>query len=140
MRLAVAISLVLLGGCPQPGGDDGTVGLSCFVDEECSAGEVCARDSQCWLASDVRPVRATWTLNGQPADETTCARFPELYIEFHGSSVDDLGFSPVPCANGLFTVDKLPRGFTRVEVGVDRGPWDSASFNSAGQAALDLLF
>jgi hypothetical protein len=139
VRSLALLSLVLLGACPAPGGPAST--NECFVDEECDTGELCARDSQCWPAADVHEVKTTWTLRGQPANDTTCARYPDLYIQFQGRSVESLGFSPVPCANGQFTVDKLPREFTRVELGVDNGgPWTAGSIGSTGQAALDLTF
>lgn len=140
MRLA-ALPLVLalsLGACPGP--SDPSTG-ECNVDEECRSGEVCARDNLCWRTSEVRFVKATWTVNGQPASATACARYPDLYIEFRGTSVQSLGFSPVPCENGQFSVDKLPLGFTRVELGVDNGgPWRATSIGAAGTAALDLSF
>jgi hypothetical protein len=139
--LALAGALALgLGGC-QPPSDGGPSDGDCDVDEECGGGEVCARDNLCWSASDVRSVRTTWTLRGQPADTTKCARFPDLYIQFRGPGVENLGFSPVPCANGQFFVDKLPREFTRVEVGTDDNTvWDNTPISSAGSAALDLAF
>ena len=138
--LAPALALGL-GGCPAPGGGGPTDGR-CFMDDECGSGDVCARDNLCWSASDVRFVKATWTMRGQPADATTCAQFPDLYIEFRGPRVENLAFSPVPCANGQFVVDKLPFEFTRVEVGAQSssGPWDVTSIGSTGAAALDLTF
>ena len=148
MRLAALPSLVLapilalgLGGCPPPGGGGPTDG-ECLVDEECGGGDVCARDNLCWSASEVRFVKATWTLRGQAPDATTCAKYPDLYIEFRGPGVENLAFSPVPCANGQFVVDKLPREFTRVELGVaaSSGPWMVTSIGSTGTAALDLAF
>jgi hypothetical protein len=141
VRLLAALSLVLLGACPRPDDGGGTVGSECFVDQECSTGEVCARDGLCWLAADVRAVKTTWTINSQPANATACGRYSELYIQYQGRTIDNLGFSPVPCANGEFNIDKLPRDYTRVEVGVDNGgPWNATSIGSTGQAQLDLRF
>ncbi|HSK02313.1 MAG TPA: hypothetical protein VK932_13770 [Kofleriaceae bacterium] len=138
MRRFAAVSLVLLGACRLPG-ETGGGGAACFVDEECRAGEVCARDEHCWPASEVRRVMATWTVRGQPASEATCARAPDLHIIFDGNVPDDLGFSPVPCVLGQFVVDKLPRAFTRVELGVDDvGPWRTATITSSGTATFDL--
>lgn len=136
------VSLVLLGACPPPsgGGDGGGDDFECFVDEECASGEVCARDDECWRAEDVRAVKTTWTIRGMPADETTCARFPDLHIIFETSN-DDLGFSPVPCAQGEFNIDKLPRAYTRLEIGVDNTRmWTTVTIGSTGQVALDLSF
>jgi hypothetical protein len=133
------LMIALLGGCPPAGGAPSTD--ECLEDNECGSGEVCARDNLCYRAAEVRFVKTTWTLRGQPASATTCGRYPDLYIEFRGSSVESLGFSPVPCANGQFSVDKLPRGFTRVELGVDNGgPWSTASIGSTDTAAIDLAF
>lgn len=139
VRWLAVTSLVLLGGCPQPGGGS-TLGTECFVDDECDAGQLCARDGLCWLAEDVHPARATWTVNGERASTTACALHPELYIEFRGPTVENLGFSPVTCATWLFPVDKLPRGYTRVELGVDRGPWVTGVLSETGLATLDLTF
>jgi len=116
-------------------------GGECFVDQECISGEVCARDELCWPASEVHLVKATWTIRGQPASEASCAAHPDLHIRFNGNLSDDLGFAPVPCATGQFVVDRLPRPFTRVELGVDRGgPGSSAPIDPAGMAVLDLPF
>ena len=142
MRALAAVSLVLLGACfpPSGGGGGGGDDLECFVDEECASGEVCARDDECWPAEDVRAVKTTWTVNGMPASETTCARFPDLHIIFQTTS-DDLGFSPVPCAQGSFNIDKLPRAYTRIELGVDDTRlWTTTSIGSTGQVVLDLRF
>jgi hypothetical protein len=137
VRLFAVMSLVALGACPR---SDDTLGDQCLVDKECSAGEVCARDNLCWRGSDVRFVKATWTVDGKPPSDVSCARHPELYIQFQGSVIENLGFSPVPCVNGQFIVDKLPHDYTRVELGVDRGPWDTTPITPAGVAALDLTF
>jgi len=139
VRAIAAISLVLLGGCPQPG-DGSTIGQTCFVDEECSSREACARDGLCWLAVDVRPVKTFWTVNGQAATQAACSRYPNLYVQYQGRTVENLGFSPVPCDIGEFNVDKLPRDYTRVEVGVDGGPWNATSIGSSGQVTVDLRF
>jgi hypothetical protein len=141
VRLAAVVSLVLLGACPRPGGDDGpSGGGECFVDQECITGEVCARDDVCWPESEVRSVRTTWTLRGQPASTTTCARTPDLHFIFDGNVSDDLGFAPVPCETGQFFIDKLPRPFTRVELGVDDGAWRVATIDGSGEAVIDLPF
>ena len=139
MRSIAALSLILLGGCPPPGVETG--GGECFVDEECVSGEVCARDDHCWPEAEVRRVETTWTLRGQPANATTCASAPNLHIVFDGNVSDDLGFAPVPCALGAFNIDKLPRAYTRIELGVDDTRlWTTTSIGSTGQVALDLRF
>jgi hypothetical protein len=138
VRSLALIPVILLGACPQPGGDDAP---SDECHGACRAGEVCARDGECWPESEVRAVRTTWTMRGQPANETTCAQTPELYIEYDGASVsDDLAFSPVPCKLGLFNIDRLPRPFTRVELGVKRGPWARTTIPASNVVAFDLMF
>jgi hypothetical protein len=140
VRALALMPLVLLGACVPPGGDDAPTGGECFVDQECVAGEVCARDGLCWAESEVRSVRTTWTMRGLPADATTCSRSPNLYIEYDGNVSDDLGFSPVPCELGLFNIDRLPRPFTRVEVGVKNGPWARTTIDVSNEVAFDLMF
>jgi hypothetical protein len=139
VRAIAAVSLVLLGACPAPSGG-GSDDIECFVDEECGGGEVCARDDQCWPAAQVRAVKTIWTIRGQPANETTCAGFPELHI-IYGSRNDDVGFAPVPCAQGEFNIDKLPTAFTRIELGIDdTSRWATTSIGSSGQVLIDLRF
>lgn len=138
VRPIALLSLILLGACPPQGGDTG--GGECFVDGECVSGEVCARDGHCWPQAEVRRVETTWTLRGQPANATSCASAPNLHIVFDGNVSDDLGFEPVPCEIGQFVIDKLPRSFTIVELGVDDRAWRRASISSAGTASIDLPF
>jgi len=140
VKATAVVSLALLGACFPSGDGDDTSSGECFVDEECSSGSVCARDDQCWPAAEVRSVRTTWTVRGQPATEATCSRFPDLHIIYE-SRDDDLGFSPVPCAQGLFNIDKLPVPFTRVELGVDdTSSWTTTTIGSSGQVVIDLRF
>jgi hypothetical protein len=138
MRLVVlasiAASSVLLGGCPMGNGGGG----ECTVDRECIRSEVCARDGSCMAASALRDVKATWTLSGMTASETTCAGHTDLYISFEGGPGESIGFSPVPCANGQFLITKLPKTYTRVELGVHNGASESAVVDSSNQATLDL--
>lgn len=128
------LALALLAGCPMD-----TTGGSCAIDSDCSSSEVCARDEMCTASSSVRAVSASWTISGADANIMSCAPHPDLYIEFIGSdSGDTLGFSPVPCMNGLFSVDKLPIRFKQVRLGVDGGTSARATLNAEGMATLDL--
>jgi len=140
MRAVLVIGLVgCIAGCPQPGeplppdgpllyppvmdpnpGHDG-----CHSDAACNVGEVCARVGGCMAADLVYAVHVTWTLSGQPANATTCAASPDLTIYF----TDGPSYAPVPCRQGKFTIDKLPRRIT--EVGL------SANGDHRGMAALD---
>lgn len=162
MRLALALPL-LLAACiqqtypdpppdpdPQPGwgtGPGGTGGddyYGCHQDVECgTASLVCARDGECLSASDVKTIHVAWTVNGQPANTTTCATMPHLDLTFFDTQEEQFGFSPVPCAEGKFTVDKLPSWYD--SVGLSRtGDYGaggvSATFDTGGTATLDLVY
>ena len=127
--------LVLLTGCPLSNGNGG----DCKRDEDCGGGEVCARDSSCALPSDVRQVDVTWTIRGAAASVMTCGTHPDLYLSFIGNdSSDTLGFTPVPCRNGQFIIDKLPTRFHQVELGVEGGTRDVVTISASGSATLDL--
>jgi len=132
--LLLGLTLIGLTGCPisNSGGE-------CQLDGDCSGGEVCARDEMCAATSTIREVTATWTIRGTDANVTSCGTTADLYIQFIGNdSGDTLGFSPVPCKNGQFTVDKLPTRFRQVELGVEGGARDTRTINASGMAALDL--
>jgi len=137
MRAAPLVLLLALAGCPLSGRSG-----ECEFDQDCDGDNVCGRDSICHLPSDVRAVRAVWTVAGQAANTTTCAATPQLYISFlSANDGDNLAYSPVPCFAGQFSMDKLPNRFTRVELGVDDGSGhDFADIDSDGVAAFDLTF
>jgi hypothetical protein len=131
--MRAAVLLLLLAGCPDATGSD------CQVDDDCGGSLVCARNSECIAASDVRVVRVTWTMRGMPASATTCAATPSFYVMFSSPArADTYGYEPVPCAAGLFTVDKLPKRFNAVEIGVDHGYSEATAFDSQGNASFDL--
>jgi hypothetical protein len=134
MRTILAATLLAsLAGCPNPTGSE------CEIDNDCGGGDVCARDHMCTAEDAVRAVTATWTIRGADANATTCGTHPDLYISFIGNDFGDtLGFAPVPCKLGQFSVDKLPVRFKQVELGVDGGTSDVRALNAAGTAALDL--
>lgn len=132
MRAALLASVVLLGGCPRQGGGE------CMVDGECLSSEVCARDGSCATPSNVRDVKAVWTLRGMPATDTTCAGHPQLYINFNGGPGEEIGFSPVPCNLGQFVITKLPKSYTRVELGAYGGYSGEVVVDSSNMARIDL--
>lgn len=132
ISLAALSCAALLAGCSSTPAE-------CSVDSECGTG-VCARDGACTPTSEVRQVRTTWTINGQPASAARCPAEP-LYVEFGVFATDEtLEFDPVPCSGGVYTIDKLPRRFDSVEVGVDTdgGAYDWTMIDSSGTAQLDL--
>jgi hypothetical protein len=125
MRWMIAIGV--LAGCAQPDSEPCIEGVDCLSpppptcssDAECQPG-VCARDSVCHSLDDVRRVETHWTIFGQPASDTTCARAHDLYIRYRTDDPSDqIGFAPVPCRLGQFLLDKAPRRFINVELGVD---------------------
>ncbi|MBS1119638.1 MAG: hypothetical protein H6Q90_1866 [Deltaproteobacteria bacterium] len=132
MRWLPLLALTLAAGCPVNNGGGG----ECQVDRQCRD-QVCARDGLCSDASDVRVVKATWTINGAPPDAASCTS--DLYIRFEsGDPADSIGFSPVPCTIGQYTIDKLPRRFLSVELGVEGGTRDVSTIDATGNATLDL--
>lgn len=142
MRALLVVGVVLA-GC---GEDFGTGWLPpgaqrCESNAGC-APDVCARDGQCWGESEVRSVHVTWTVNGQPASAATCAANPDLVIQLDHKPAEpgtQLVFSPVPCMQGKFTVDVLPKAFRAVQLG-RLDAFVGADFDDAGDAAIELQF
>jgi hypothetical protein len=136
MRALHVLVVVFSLGATACGGND------CDLNGEgsCSGSLVCARNAECLPASEVRLVRVTWTVRGQPASTTSCAAFPELYLLFYGvEPFDTFGFEPVPCDAGRFTIDRLPRRFIGAELGIGGGAYKlERSFDAQGNAAFDL--
>jgi hypothetical protein len=148
------------GGYGGPYGDDGgggggVYGGYCGSDSDCvselGSGYVCARDEECQLASNVHTVRITWTIMGQAAGSDTCSSSPDLELLFGQdgelSGTDyEFGFAPVPCAEGVFSIDKLPTYYTDVGLfdnssfSEDDAPGVTGTFDGSGDCALDLNF
>ncbi|HSN26516.1 MAG TPA: hypothetical protein VLT45_09525 [Kofleriaceae bacterium] len=125
--------LLLLAACPSS--DTKTV---CMVDSDCG-GDVCARDGECLPASEVWPVKVTWTIRGSAANASTCATSPSFYLQFDGQfQQDSFGYEPVPCEQGQFLVDKLPKRFVQVEIGENNRFLDAQPISAAGSASFDL--
>lgn len=131
-----ALLLVVLAGCPLATGP--STG-ECKTDGDC-AGNTCARDGFCYPPSQVREVRTTWTIKGQPASLTSCGPVHDLMISFSGGEAGEqpLGYAPVPCENGQWLMDKLPRHYTTVELGKENGFPDSKPIGATGQVDFDL--
>ena len=129
---ALAVAMLLCAGCP--GGGD-----VCTVDSDCGVGNVCTRNTECLPASETRSVRVTWTIRGMAANDMLCGPTPNFYLMFSGTQLNDtFGYSPVPCKAGLFTIDKLPRRFVSVEIGVEGRFSEVKAFDAQGTAAFDL--
>jgi len=137
MRFAAFALMASLAGCSLTG--TGTGG-ECVRDDQCGD-DVCARSGECLSASSVRQVSVKWTIDGAGASVSTCTVHPDLYVEFAGPDYGDtLRFTPVPCSQGSFFVDKLPKRYQHVEVGVEGSTGDVTTIDPASaQATLDLF-
>src|SRR5262249_32050475 len=110
----------------------------------CGSGNVCARTGACLPASQVYAAHVTWTLQGMPAGQATCEAALDLEIGFYrDSGIADLGYAPVPCIEGKFSIDKLPTSDTHVRLGratADHA-WQFTAIDAVtGDAMLDLPF
>ncbi|HEY1550171.1 MAG TPA: hypothetical protein VGG28_20225 [Kofleriaceae bacterium] len=137
------------------GGGGGIYGGYCGSDSDCvselGSGYVCARDEECQLASNVRTVRITWTIMGSAAGSDTCASSPDLELLFNtegdlSGTNYEFGFAPVPCVEGVFSIDKLPSAYAYVGL-FDQSTFDeddsagvTGTFDGSGDCALDLNF
>jgi hypothetical protein len=113
----------------------GGSGATCDTNADCTGGDVCGRNGECLPASEVRTLRLTWTIGGQPASATTCANHPDLEVFFYSANDpdDSFGFSPVPCAAGVFTIDQLPARYTSAELdGIEK------AITASDELAFDL--
>jgi hypothetical protein len=129
---ALALTLALLAGCPYSS--------DCVVNDDCGGHDVCARNGECLAPSEVRAVRVTWTIRGQQPSTMNCGAAPNFYILFGSFDYNDTyGYEPVPCASGVFSVDKLPSRYNSVELGADGRFSQMAVFNAQGQATFDLM-
>lgn len=129
-----ALLLILLAGCPMSGPNTG----ECRTDADCD-GNVCARDELCYPASEVREVRTTWTIMGKPASPATCGPVEDLQIGFASEFAgEELSYAPVPCANGQWLMDKLPREYTTVELGKQHGFLQARPIGATGEVVFDL--
>ena len=160
--MRIALALVLFAGCIQPqpdpgpgpdpngwgtgpGGTGGNQSYGCHIDSDCGGGYVCARDGECLTSSQVRTIHVSWTVHGVAASAASCAQLPHLDISFMDNletAGDTFGFSPVPCAEGLFTIDKMPTRFMGVELAATGNTSGAATgtFASDGTVSLDLRY
>lgn len=130
---AVAFAFALA-ACGQPPSDTG-----CKTDRDCG-GLACARNGECLPAARLRTVHVTWTIRGGMANATSCGSSQDLYLMFYGfDQGDTFGFEPVPCAAGLFTIDKLPDRYTSVEIGDNNRVRVEKVIDAQGAVAFDLL-
>lgn len=109
-----------------------------FSDEDCSDDEchlVCTRDGACLPQDEVRRVQIVWLIRGQGATATSCEGIAEIEIRFlDRDGGDPHRYTQVPCALGLFTVDRLSARFDEVEV---TGLGDGGRELVRGSAAIE---
>lgn len=137
MRIAALALVAGLAGCSLTTSGSGA---ECQNDAQCGD-DVCARSGECLARSGIREVTVKWTVNGAAADLSSCTAHPDLYVQFDGADYGDtLRFAPVPCREGSFFVDKLPRRYAQVELGSEGGAGDVSSIDAASaQAQFDLF-
>ena len=134
MGMKRALLLLLVAACPSS--DPRT---DCMIDSDCGGGTVCARDGECLASSDVWSVKVSWTIRGSAANASTCASSPSFYLQFDSPvQQDTFGYEPVPCDQGSFLVDKLPRRFVQVEIGENNRFLDAQPISAGGSASFDL--
>ena len=137
MRIAALALMAGLVGCSLT--TSGTGG-ECQTDAQCGD-EVCARSGECLVRSSLRSVTIKWTVNGAAADLSSCTAHPDLYVQFDGADYGDtLRFAPVPCREGSFFVDKLPKRYVQAELGSEGGAGDVSAIDATtAQAKFDLF-
>lgn len=130
--LRCALLATLLAGCPQST-------IECTQDSDCG-GQICTRDEMCTPASEVRSVKITWTIHGAAASAATCASTPNLTVYVDGdTTLDRIGFEPVPCDQGVFNFDKLPSRYAIAELAVEGGAGARKAIDSSNAAHFDLV-
>jgi hypothetical protein len=137
MRIAALALIAGLAGCSLTNSGSGG---ECQSDAQCGD-DVCARSGECLVRSSVRSVTIKWTVNGVAADQSSCTAHPDLYVQFDGADYGDtLRFAPVPCRQGSFFVDKLPKRYVQAELGSEGGAGDVSGIDAAtAQAKFDLF-
>lgn len=153
--MRIALLVVLVGACTSNDGYPGYVPTptsppstgetygECSQDSDCPSGDVCTRDEECLLPSEVRAIHVTWTIGGQPAGADTCANAPALALDlgFEADGYSAFGFAPVACDEGEFTIDKLPTTFDYVWLSEEDWDYGSAGpIDGSGDVALDLPY
>ena len=135
MRYAAIALMACLAGCSLTSGNGG----ECVNDSQCGD-DVCARGGECMARANVRSVLVKWTVDGVTADAVSCTSHPDLFLQLNGTDYGDtLRFAPVSCRQGSFFVDKLPRRYQQVELGVDGSAGSVVSIATSAQAEFDLV-
>lgn len=115
----------------------------CRADSGCNSGKVCARTDECLPPAALRAAHVMWTVSGAAANPTTCAAASDLRIQFNSADViGGLGYAPVPCKEGKFSIDKLPLAYVHVWLGrLSSEPPVAATIDATtGEVTLDLPY
>jgi hypothetical protein len=136
MRYAGLALMACLAGCSLTPGTGG----ECVNDSQCGD-DVCTRGGECTARTNVRAVTVKWTVEGTSASAAACTAHPDLYLQFNGTDYGDtLRFEPVVCSQGSFFIDKLPRRYRQVELGVQGGTGTLLTIDAlSAQASFDLF-
>lgn len=136
MRFAGLALMACLAGCSLTSGTGG----ECVNDSQCGD-DVCTRGGECLARASVRSVTVSWKVDGAPASVTTCDAHRDLYLQFNGKDYGDtLRFEPVACSQGSFPVDKLPKRYQQVELGIQGGAGTVLAIDPATpQVQFDLF-
>jgi hypothetical protein len=136
MRFAALALIACLTGCSLTSSSSGG---ECVSDSQCGD-DVCTRGGECLARGNVRGVMVKWTVEGTAASVTSCDTHPDLYLQFNGTDLGDtLRFEPVACSQGQFFIDKLPKRYLQVELGVAGRTGNMVAIDAASaQARFDL--
>ncbi|HEX8111839.1 MAG TPA: hypothetical protein VF516_29105 [Kofleriaceae bacterium] len=136
MRFAGLALMACLAGCSLTPGTGG----ECVNDSQCGD-DVCTRGGECVARANVRAVMVKWTVEGAAASATTCGAHPDLYLQFNGADYGDtLRFEPVACRQGSYLIDKLPKRYQQVELGIQGGTGTALTIDPASAQAMFDLF
>jgi hypothetical protein len=140
MRAAIVAGLAALLPLAACWSETGVPG-ECRIDRDCNDDTVCSRVGSCESSSDLYALRIEWTVHGLTTDQAgACNGISELEIGVTDPSTTRRHrVSPVPCAAGSFFYDKLPIGYTEVEVWAYDdfgGTLDVARASAVGQGGV----
>lgn len=136
MRYAACALMACLAGCSLTSSSGG----ECVNDSQCGD-DVCARGGECTARASVRSVMVRWTVSGAAASATACTAHPDLFLQFDGADYGDtVRFAPVVCSQGQFPVDKLPKRYQQVELGIEGATGNVVPIDAnTAQAQFDLV-
>ena len=144
--MAPALAAALAAACGVVDAGDGG---PCSRDQDCPAGNACARTGTCVAPSALMSVRLDWTIGGVTPSATTpapCYGIDHMAVTFAGAGGDEeLTYAPVPCFLGGVFYDKMPRSLDEVRLdavdaggGVLRTAWGMLAGDPQTQLTLAL--